>query len=102
MTLFEIKMVTGSVNRHWKERMPLMAAEEAAEFIQAVSKLERKLYAREELADNSINVDTEMDNLIEEMADTMIVIGALMNRYGIDAEDIIDALCDKLLQERTM
>ena len=79
-----------------------MAAEEAAEFIQAVSKLERKLYAREELADNSINVDTEMDNLIEEMADTMIVIGALMNRYGIDAEDIIDALCDKLLQERTM
>lgn len=102
MTLDKIKEMTEPVWLHWRERMPLMAAEEAGEFIQAVSKLERKLYARDIEGDDSVRTNAEYDHVIEEMGDVLIVIGALANRYSIAADEIEKAIRDKLSEERTM
>ena len=101
-TLEEIKEMTEPVWLHWRERMPLMAAEEAGEFIQAVSKLERKLWARDIEGDDSVRTEAEYDHVIEEMGDVLIVIGALANRYSITADEIEKAIRDKLSEERTM
>lgn len=98
MTLLKIKELTESVNLHWGSRMPLMAAEEAGEFIQAVSKLERKLYSPQ--SGRTYDIEDEMDHLVEEMGDVLIVIGALANKYGIPAIDIQEAIESKLLEER--
>lgn len=102
MTLDKIKEMTEPVWLHWRERMPLMAAEEAGEFIQAVSKLERKLWARDVEGDDSVRTEAEYDHVIEEMGDVLIVIGALTNRYNITADEIEKAIRDKLSEERTI
>lgn len=102
MTLDKIKEMTEPVWLHWRERMPLMAAEEAGEFIQAVSKLERKLWARDIEGDDSVRTEAEYSHVIEEMGDVLIVIGALANRYSITADEIEKAIRDKLSEERTM
>ena len=102
MTLDKIKEMTEPVWLHWRERMPLMAAEEAGEFIQAVSKLERKLWARDIEGDDSVRTEAEYDHVIEEMGDVLIVVGALANRYNITADEIEKAIRDKLSEERTM
>ena len=102
MTLDKIKKMTEPVWLHWRERMPLMAAEEAGEFIQAVSKLERKLWARDIEGDESVRTEVEYDHVIEEMGDVLIVIGALANRYNITADEIEKAIRSKLSEERTM
>lgn len=102
MTLDKIKEMTEPVWLHWRERMPLMAAEEAGEFIQAVSKLERKLWARDIEGDDSVRTEAEYDHVIEEMGDVLIVIGALANRYNITADEIETAIRSKLSEERTM
>ena len=102
MTLDKIKEMTEPVWLHWRERMPLMAAEEAGEFIQAVSKLERKLWARDIEGNDSVRTEAEYDHVIEEMADVLIVIGALANRYNITADEIETAIRSKLSEERTM
>lgn len=95
MTLLDIKEITEQVNSHWAGRMPLMAAEEAAEFIQAISKTERMSYWHGDDA-----YDVALDHLIEEMGDTLIVIGALLNRYGIPAVEVENAIQKKLSEER--
>ena len=97
MTTLELKNMTTCVNLHWGNRMPLMAAEECGEFVQAVSKLERKLYAH---LQSPIECVDELDHLAEEMGDVFIVIGALANRYGILATDIEEAITSKLSEER--
>lgn len=102
ITLDKIKEMTEPVWLHWRERMPLMAAEEAGEFIQAVSKLERKLWARDIEGDDSIRTEAEYSHVIEEMGDVLIVIGALANRYGVAADEIETAIRSKLSEERTM
>lgn len=102
MTLDKIKEMTEPVWLHWRERMPLMAAEEAGEFIQAVSKLERKLWARDIEGNDLVRTEAEYDHVIEEMGDVLIVIGALANRYSITADEIEKAIRDKLSEERTM
>lgn len=102
MTLDKLKEITEPVWLHWRERMPLMAAEEAGEFIQAVSKLERKLWARDIEGDGSVRTEAEYNHVIEEMGDVLIVIGALANRYNVAADEIETAIRSKLSEERTM
>lgn len=97
MTTLELKDMTKTVNLRWGNRMPLMAAEEAGEFIQAISKLERKLYSRMQ---NQAECVDEFDHLVEEMGDVILVIMALANRYGIAAADIEQAILSKLREER--
>lgn len=103
ITLERLKETTESVSVHWKARMPLMAAEEAGELIQAISKYERKLYAAaNHEAIDSAAITFAFDHLIEEMGDVLIVIGALANHYGIGPEEIERAIRDKLSEERTI
>lgn len=72
------------VYNYWNDMMPMMAMEEAGEFIQAVSKIER------------VNAEDTKNNLIEEMADMMISIKALTFRYGIEDDEIMKAIDKKL------
>lgn len=95
MTIVDIKEKTLPVNVHWGSRMPLMACEECGELVQAISKLERKLFANE-------SFDEEYDHLIEEIGDVYLVMGALMNHYCISAIDIEKAIDSKLSEERTV
>ena len=69
---------------HWGNKMPMMAMEEAGEFIHAVSKYERE---RSEEA---------REHLIEEIADMMIGIDALRVRYDIRLSDVGAAMNKKL------
>lgn len=88
------------VHRFWEGQMPMMAAEEAGEFIQAISKLERfhRAYAilgDEEAFDNE--KDQELtENLIKEAADLIISIGALGNHYGYTMDHVEEAIVEKL------
>ena len=95
MTILDIKEKTLPVNVRWGNRMPLMACEECGELIQAVSKLERKLFVHK-------SFDDEYDHLIEEIGDVFLTMGALMNRYCISAIDIEKAIDSKLSEERTV
>ena len=72
------------VNNYWGDQMPMLAMEEAGEFIQAVSKLERS------------NIKEYKENLIKEMADMMISIKALTFRYGIEDDEVLEAIDRKL------
>ena len=98
MTILNVKELAEDVNLRWGSRMPLMAAEEAGEFIQAVSKLERKLYSPQ--SGRTYDIEEEMNNLVEEMGDVLIVIGALLNKYGIPVVDVEEAITNKLAEER--
>ena len=104
MTLEDIKKVTVPVQRRWGERMPLMAAEEAGEYIQAISKLERKRYWKkgETPRVNGGAMDSSINQLVEEMGDVLIGMGALANRYNIGADEIAYAIARKLSEERTV
>ena len=68
------------IQKHGENKQSLMACEELAELIQAVSKVRRK-YNRETL-----------DNLVEEIADAMIMIEQLKIMYNLDMEDIEDII----------
>ena len=109
----DLKKMTGGVNQFWGVRMPIMAAEESGEVLKAISKLERFLYAHFEDYDDAtcwdIHVHTDRDDydslvndLTKEMADLMIAMGALMNRYGVDPYNVDAAIKDKLSKERTV
>lgn len=75
-----------NVAKFWGDRMPMMAMEECGELIQAISKDERYR-----------NTFTE-DKLLEEMADVVISIYALMALRELTPEDLqvkIDAKLSK-------
>lgn len=72
------------VEKFWGDKMPMMAMEEAGEFIQALSKLERKGSAEAK------------QNLKEEIRDMYISLGAVITRYDIDSQEIIDMMDEKL------
>lgn len=82
------------INDCWGDLMPMMAMEEAGEFIQAISKFERykTLTPFEEQRDRF----NKLDNVIKEMADLMIAMQALCARYDINLEDLEKAMEDKL------
>ena len=89
------------VEEYWGDRMPMMAMEEAGEFIQAISKLERCIYERTRYT-YDYKAEDEIDcrnNLVKEMADMIISIGALMNRYLIDDYEVEDKIHEKLRKE---
>jgi len=72
-----------SVARYWGNRMPMMAVEEAGEFIQAISKVERRK-------------DGAIGNLVDEIGDLRIALDALMYHYAIDPAAIADRIASKL------
>lgn len=62
---------------------PMIIVEELAELIKAISKLER----------GKLNYK---DNLIEEMADVMLVMDWIKSRYNISSDDILPIYQKKL------
>lgn len=68
----------------WGDKMPMMAMEEAGEFIQAVSKMERK------------GGEKERQNLLEELVDMYISTRAIEFHYGFSQEEILEQLNKKL------
>ena len=81
------------VNDYWEYHMPICAMEECAELIKEISKIER---AR----DHSLNV--YYGNLRREMADVIISIAALCERYGIDPNHVNEAIDEKLSRKYEM
>lgn len=74
------------VDAYWADRMPMMAMEEAGEFIQAISKVER-------------GKDGSLQNLIDEIGDLCITLEAIRHHYAIDTEAIMDRIDTKLRKE---
>lgn len=73
------------VNRHWGDKMPMMAMEEAGELIQAISKMERKK------DDPKVR-----ENLVNEIRDMYISLMALQDQYGINMVEINKKIDRKL------
>lgn len=71
------------VAEFWGAQMPMMAMEEMAELIQAISKFERG----KPLATQAV---------IKEMADVYISLRSLMYMYSIDQGEIVKAIDNKL------
>lgn len=92
---FDDDRVYEEINDYWDDQMPMMAMEEAGEFIQAVSKLERALKDKDD-PDYDIIVNMAKDNLAIEMADMHISMGALMVRYEMEKMTIDEAINNKL------
>ena len=114
MNIFEIGRKTNQVAEYWGDRMPMMAMEEAGEFIQAISKYERALVEaknrEEKLAEEDAGaqadfereteemVRTARQNLIDEFGDMWITLLALQSRYedGSWGDDIDKRIESKL------
>ena len=86
------------ISNYWGDQMPMMAMEEAGEFIQAISKLERNLKDKDD-PDYDILIKMAKNNLTKEIGDMLISIGAIMTRYDIKKTDIQDAVDNKLGKE---
>lgn len=83
---------------YWGRMMPMMAMEEAGEFIQAISKYERYLSDEDDLYDHQKGKEL-INNITKEMADMIISIGALMYKYNINDDRVEKALEEKLSKE---
>ena len=89
---------------YWKRKMPMMAMEELAEAIQAISKVERArdAYGKAledgvEAADASYQkIGKRRDELKDEIRDIYISMRALMLYYGIDESDVMERVYSKL------
>jgi NTP pyrophosphatase (non-canonical NTP hydrolase) len=92
------------VTRFWKHKMPMMAMEECAEVIQAISKVERARDVYKEALEDDVEVadaanyqiGKRKDELKDEIRDIYISIRALMLYYGIDESDIMERVEVKL------
>lgn len=97
MSDLEVKMK--DVGDYWNQKMPMMAMEECAELIQAISKFERAdIVIEDRNGENSL-----YNNLVKEMADVYISIHALMwwytsndSMYEVMKDDVADAIVAKL------
>lgn len=87
------------VNKHWGNLMPMMAMEEAGEFIQAISKIERYRATEDYNPCDDILDEMNRSALMKEAADIYIAIGALGYRYGFSWDDI-ERLVDKKLEKK--
>lgn len=91
MELKDLLEKAQGVSEFWKDKMPMMACEEAGELIQAISKLER-------------NTDSEVEStqrlykkkLKEEIADMYISLMALQFHYDIRFTDAYEQILRKL------
>jgi NTP pyrophosphatase (non-canonical NTP hydrolase) len=89
---------------YWGYKMPMMAMEELAEAIQAISKVERARDVFRETLENDIEVadaaryqiDKRKDELKDEIRDIYISMRALMLYYGIDESDVMERVEEKL------
>lgn len=81
-----------SVNEYWGDKMPIMACEEMAELIQAISKFERH-YLDD---DFEVKKCWYRQAIITEMADVSIACAALCDRYSITPADVGEAIFNKL------
>ena len=92
MSDLEVKMK--DVAHYWGHKMPMMAMEECAELIQAISKFERATIPN--------NESEEYKNLVKEIADVYISMNALISWYAPGAfygqmkDDIMEAVENKL------
>lgn len=87
------------VANFWGKNMPMMACEEMAECIQAISKLERNLnFFGYEFKRIPVE-DALYANLTKEIADVYISLSAISAIYGITDKDIQDAVDNKLRKE---
>lgn len=93
------------VANYWDYNMPIMAMEELAEAIQAISKVERANdeYIRAEETDNPEVADAawnilnkRFDELKDEIRDVYISLRALMYTYRISEDDIMERVEKKL------
>ena len=80
------------VAEYWGDRMPMMAMEEMAELIKAISKFERLDFAEE----TNEMIKSGWLNVIDEIGDVFISCKALMSRYGIPQERVDKRINDKL------
>ena len=81
-----------TVNEYWGDKMPMMACEEMAELIQAISKFERHL-GDGDFSETKIHYRRA---IITEMADVNIACAALCDRYSIQPADVGEAIYEKL------
>lgn len=81
MSDLEVKMQ--EVGEWWNSKMPMMAMEECAELVQAISKFERNDLFEPEIK----NV---YGNLVKEIADVYISIHALIHWYGEEYGDLLE------------
>ena len=93
------------VAEYWGDKMPMMAMEEMAELIKAISKLERCMSVKvDEQESDLMNVLEELNdkqksawlNVIEEIGDVFISCKAIMCRYCISQELVDKRISDKL------
>ena len=91
--MVKIKEETKDVAEFWNDKMPMMAMEECGELIQAISKWSRKGGKTYEGLDTYTK---EGRNLIVEMGDIIISIGALLNLADIPEDDLNDYVTEKL------
>ena len=96
------------VAEYWGDKMPMMAMEEMAELIKAISKLERNLsvgviQVGEQESDLMNTIEELNDkqksawlNVVEEIGDVFISCKAIMCRYGITQELVDKRISDKL------
>lgn len=89
---FDVRKVH-DVEKYWGDKMPMMAMEEAAELVLAISKTERDV---DEYGHLKYENGEAWYNLVEEMRDMFISLLALQFRYGIDNETINKAINEKL------
>lgn len=91
-----------AVEKYWGDLMPMMAMEEAAEFSQAVSKLERIRKRLDECQSEDIDPD-DFDEFIEarrhlseEIGDLMISVKAIQYTFTISDSSILHRIEEKL------
>lgn len=85
------------VAEYWGDKMPMMAMEEMAELIKAMSKLERTVCVGD-IQNVTLNDKQKSAwlNVIEEIGDVFISCKAIMCRYGISQELVDKRISDKL------
>lgn len=78
----------------WGNQMPMMTMEELGELIQAISKVERGFASIDQI--DTEDMEKRLKDVIAEMADVYISCRALMVQYGIDIDEVEDAIEQKL------
>lgn len=83
----------------WNDLMPIMLMEECAELQQAISKRERHMAVAQDTWEDNQEQCTLEQKIVAEMADVTISINAYCIWAGIDINDVLKAVDDKLQKE---
>ena len=94
--LFGVKRTDATKIRNWwGGKLPLMACEEAGEFIQAVSKAERSEYKTNRYDDIRFLDAPVKEHLIEEIGDLAISLAAVCRLYDISEAEVQEYILHK-------